>query len=34
MQDTIADWSLKVVFWTHKFAVGLFDVVNSESQDP
>ena len=30
----IADLSLKIVFWTHKFAVGLIDMGNSESQDP
>ena len=24
----------KIVFWTHKFAVGLIDLGNSESQDP
>ena len=25
---------LKIVFWTHKFAVGLIDMGNSEFQDP
>ena len=29
----IADLSLKIVFWPHKFAVGLIDMGNSESQD-
>ena len=29
-----ADLSLKIVFWTHKFAVGLTDMGNSESQGP
>ena len=29
-----ADLSLKIVFWTHRFAVGLIDMGNSESQDP
>ena len=24
----------KIVFWAHKFAVGLIDMGNSESQDP
>ena len=35
-QDAIvyADLSLKIVFWTHKFADGLIDMGNSESQDP
>ena len=32
--NSIADLSLKIVFWTHKFAVGLIDMGNSESQDP
>ena len=31
---SIADLSLKIVFWTHKFAVGLIDIGNSESEDP
>ena len=31
---SIADLSLKIVFWTPKFAVGLIDMGNSESQDP
>ena len=26
--------TLKIVFWTHKFAVGLIDMGNSESKDP
>ena len=30
----IADLSWKIVFWTHKFAVWLIDMGNSESQDP
>ena len=30
----IADLSGKIVFWTHKFAVGPIDMENSESQDP
>ena len=25
---------LRIVFWTHKFAVGLIDMGTSESQDP
>ena len=32
--NSIADLSLKIVFGTHKFAVGLIDIGNSESQDP
>ena len=32
--NSIADLSLKIVFWTHKFAVGHIDMGNSESQDP
>ena len=32
--NSIADLSLKIVFWTHKFAVGPIDMGNSESQDP
>ena len=32
--NSIADLSLKIVFWTHKFAVGLIDIGNSEYQDP
>ena len=32
--NSIADLSLKIVFWTHKFGVGLIDVGNSESKDP
>ena len=32
--NSIADLSLKIVFWTHKFAVGFIDMRNSESQDP
>ena len=32
--NSIADLSLKIVFWTHKFAVGLIDMGNSEPQDP
>ena len=32
--NSIAGLSLKIVFWTHKFAVGLIDMGNSESQDP
>ena len=32
--NSIADLSLKKVFWSHKFAVGLIDMGNSESQDP
>ena len=32
--NSIADLPLKIVFWTHKFAVGLIDMGNSESQDP
>ena len=31
--NSIADLSLKIVFWTHKFAVGLIDMGDSESQD-
>ena len=31
--NSIADLSIKIVFWTHKFAVGLIDMGNSESQD-
>ena len=30
---SIADLSLKIVFWTHKFAVGLIDTGNSKPQD-
>ena len=30
----IADLSLKIVFETHKFALGLIDMGNSESLDP
>ena len=29
-----ADLPFKIVFWTHKFAVGFIDMGNSESQDP
>ena len=29
MQYSIADLSFKIVFWTHKFAVGLIDMGNS-----
>ena len=32
--NSIVDLSLKIVFWTHKFAIGLIDMGNSESQDP
>ena len=32
--NSIADLSSKLVFWTHKFAVGLIDMGSSESQDP
>ena len=32
--NSIADLSLKIVFWTHKFSVGLIDMGNSKSQDP
>ena len=32
--NSIADLSLKIVFWTQKFAVGLIDMRNSDSQDP
>ena len=32
--NSIPDLSLKIVFLTHKFAVGLIDMGNSESQDP
>ena len=32
--NCIADLSLKIVFWTHNFAVGLNDMGNRESQDP
>ena len=32
--NSIADLSLKIVFWTHKFAVGLIDMGKSESKDP
>ena len=32
--NSIADLSLKIVFWSHKFAVGLIDMGNSESSDP
>ena len=32
--NSIADLSLKKVFWTHKFVVGLVDIGNSESLDP
>ena len=28
--NSIADLSLKIVFWTHKFAVGLIDMGNNE----
>ena len=31
--NNIADLSLKIVFLTHKFVVGLIDMGNSESQD-
>ena len=31
---SIAELSLKIVFWTHKFAFGLIDMGNNESQDP
>ena len=31
--NSIAELSLKLVFWTQKFAVGLIDTGNSESQD-
>ena len=31
--NTIADLSLKIVFWTHKFAVGLIDMGKRESKD-
>ena len=31
--SSIADLSLKIVFWTQRFAVGLVDMENSESQD-
>ena len=31
--NSIADFSLKIMFWTHKFAVGLIDMGNSKSQD-
>ena len=34
MQYSIADLSLKIVFWTHKIALGLIDMGKSESQDP
>ena len=30
----IADLSWKIVFWTHKFAVGPIDMENSDSQGP
>ena len=33
-KDAIANLTLKIVFWTHKFAVVLVDMGNSESQDP
>ena len=29
--NSIADLSLKIVFWTHKFVVGLVDMGNNES---
>ena len=32
--NSIADLSLKIVSWAHKFAVGPIDMGNSESQDP
>ena len=32
--NSIADLSLKIVFWTHKFAVGLTGMGNSEIQYP
>ena len=32
--NSVADLSLKIVFWTHKFSVGLIDMGNRESQDP
>ena len=32
--NSIADLSFEIVFWTHKFAVELIDMGNSESQDP
>ena len=32
--NCIAVLLLKIVFWTHKFAVELIDMVMSESQDP
>ena len=32
--NSIADLSLKIVSWTHKFAVGPSDMGNRESQDP
>ena len=31
MQFSIADLSLKIVFWTHKFAVGLIDIWETAS---
>ena len=32
--NSIADLSLKIVLGTHRFAVGLIDMGNSESLDP
>ena len=32
--NSIADLSLRIVFWTHRSAVGLFDMGNSESLGP
>ena len=32
--NSIADLTLKIVFWTLKFAIGLIDMGYSESQDP
>ena len=32
--QSIADLSLKIVLWTHKFAIGLINMGNSESKDP
>ena len=32
--NSIAELSLKKVFWTHKFTVGHIDMGNSESKDP
>ena len=34
IMNSIADLSLNIVFWTHKFAVGLIDMGNTESKDP